>query len=106
MKLLKNIIIQYTVITFLVILFISIALGTILSQRITNYAIQTHIDIFPHVIQSIAKDHPEVYTFLKSPAGTNVPEDVKSFFNDLLSFGAIFRIKVWGKEGTILWSDK
>ncbi|MCL4416783.1 MAG: HD domain-containing protein [Actinobacteria bacterium] len=106
MKLLKNIIIQYTVITFLVILFISITLGIILSQRITNYTIQTHIDTFPQVIQSIVKDHPQVYTFLKSPAGTIVPEDVKVFLNDLFSFGAIFRIKVWGKDGTILWSDK
>lgn len=106
MKLLRNIILQYTIITFLAILFISISLGTILSQQITNHIIQTHIDIFPHVIQSIAKDHPQIYTFLKSPPGTNVPEDVKSFFNDLLSFSAIFRIKVWGKDGTILWSDK
>lgn len=106
MKLLKNIVIQYTVITFLVILFISITLGTILSQRITNYTIQTHIEAFPHVIQLIANAHPQVYTFLKSPAGANVSEDVKSFLNELLSFGAISRIKVWGKDGTILWSDK
>lgn len=106
MKLLKNIIIQYTVGTFLVILIISITLGTILSQRITDYTIQTHIDIFPIVIQTSANNHPEVYTFLKSPTGTSLPEGVKSFFKDLLSIGTIFRIKVWGKDGTILWSDK
>jgi len=106
MKLLKNIIIQYTIITFLVILIISVTLGTILSKRITNYTIQTHVDIFPIVIQSSANNHPEVYTFLKSPAGTSLPEHVRSFSEELLSIGTIFRIKIWGKDGTILWSDK
>lgn len=106
MKLLNNIIFQYTVITLIVVLVVSVFLGTIISREITNHLIQTHVGIFPHVIQSMIKDHVTTYTFLKSPPGTALPEDVNSFFGDLLSFGTIFRIKVWGKDGTILWSDR
>ena len=106
MRLLQNIIFRYTVVTFVVISLVSLGLGAILSQQITNHLIQTHIKVFPHVMKSIVKNHLEVYAFLNAPPGSEVPQDVASFFNDLFTFGAVFRIKVWGKDGTILWSDK
>lgn len=106
MGLLRNTIVHYTVITFVVMLFSSVSLGVVLSRQVTDYLIQTHIDIFPHVIRSLADEHPEVISFLNAPPGSAVPESVKIFFDEILSFGAVFRIKVWGKDGTILWSDK
>jgi hypothetical protein len=26
--------------------------------------------------------------------------------DDLFTFGAVFRVKLWGQDGTILWSDR
>jgi response regulator RpfG family c-di-GMP phosphodiesterase len=102
----NNVMLNYTVITLLVTLLVSAALGTVLSRRAGEHLIKTHSSVYPDVIHVMAKDHPEFFTFLQAPPGTRIPENAKMFLDDLLSIKSIFRIKVWSGDGTILWSDR
>jgi HD-GYP domain-containing protein (c-di-GMP phosphodiesterase class II) len=102
----RNILVSYTVITFIVIAATSFMLAFYLSRLNTNHLVRTHIDIYPNLIQAIVKDHPNFFEYLESPPGTSMPLNSQEFLSALLDFHAIFRIKVWNRDGTILWSDK
>lgn len=106
MRIRGNILLQYTVITFLVTALVTAGLGLVLSRRLTDHLIRAHLDIYPHVIRAMVRESPEFSTFLQAPPGTPPPEEVQSLFNDILSFGGIFRIKLWGPDATVLWSDR
>ncbi|MDP2157787.1 MAG: hypothetical protein Q8K68_08780, partial [Nitrospirota bacterium] len=102
----QNILVSYTIITFLIIAAASFMLAFFLSRLNTNHLVRTHIDIYPNLIQAIIKDHPSFYDYLESRPGTAMPLNSQQFLSDLLGFQSIFRVKVWNRDGTILWSDK
>jgi HD-GYP domain-containing protein (c-di-GMP phosphodiesterase class II) len=102
----NNVILHYTVITLLVTLLVSAGLGAVLSRRAGEHLINTHSSVYPDVIQVMVKDHPEFFAFLRSPAGASIPDNARTFLDDLLSIKSVFRIKVWSSDGTILWSDR
>ena len=102
----RNILVSYTIITFIVIAVTSFMLAFYLSRLNTNHLVRTHIDIYPNLIQAIVKDHANFFEYLESPPGTSMPLNSQEFLSELLEFHAIFRVKVWNRDGTILWSDK
>ncbi len=106
MKLKNNIIFQYSVITLLVITIVSVLLASILSRKITDYLILTHINIYPEVVQIILNNNPEAYSVFKMSPQKKADEEITTWLRELLEFGAVYRIKIWDKKGTILWSDQ
>lgn len=101
----NNLLVQYTAISFVVVLLFTLFLGTVISRKVTDHLIKTHSRVFPFVVQNLINDHPETYRFLQAPPGAALPVDVERFLSKLTEFGAIFRVKVWGPDGTILWSN-
>ena len=87
------------------ILIAAIVLVIILSNHFTNYLIQSHIKLYPEIVSLLTKENPKVNEFFYLEAGQRLDDEVEEFFNDLLSLGVVFRIKVWSRTGTILWSD-
>ncbi len=77
----------------------------ILSNHFTNYLIQSHIKLYPEIVSLLTKENPKVNEFFYLEAGQRLDDEVEEFFNDLLSLGVVFRIKVWSRTGTIRWSD-
>lgn len=105
-RLLKNVIAQYTLITLVVIAVISAVLGIVITRRIEDHVLKSHVSMFPAVIKAMVKDHPAVYAIFSSPGiKINLP-DLNEQMDDLFTFGAVFRVKLWGQDGTILWSDR
>lgn len=106
MKLFKNIIVQFTFFTFFVVFTISISLAVILSRSLTNQALAQHIDIYPKLVTSMVNIQPEILSFFQEepPAAGNSVTAVKSF-NGLLTFGTVFRVKVWRLDNSIAWSN-
>jgi len=105
-RLLKNVIAQYTIITLLVISVISVVLGIVITRRIEDHVLMSHVSMFPPVIKAMVKDHPVLYDAFSSRNVKLNPSELNEQMNDLFTFGSIFRVKLWGKDGTILWSDK
>ncbi|BCR03408.1 hypothetical protein DESUT3_04770 [Desulfuromonas versatilis] len=100
-----NILIRYTLISFAVVLGFSLSLGILVSRQITDHIIQSHIRIFPLVVNAIARNNPSVKQFFLAPPGTTVPEDVQRFLDELHRLETVFRVKLWGADAVVHWSD-
>jgi class 3 adenylate cyclase len=100
-----NIILQYSIATFLIILAVSVALGVMLAARITDYQLRSHIRLFPELIGLIAKDNPEIYDMFQTPSGGFVSPGTETVLRGLFGLGTIFRVKAWSANATIVWSD-
>lgn len=105
-RLLRNVIAQYTIITLVVIAVISVVLGIVITRRIEDHVLKSHVSMFPPVIRAMVKDHPVLYDVFSSRRMKLDPSHLNEQMNDLFTFGTVFRVKMWGADGTILWSDK
>lgn len=101
----KNSLLQYSILTLIIILIVSFGLTNILTAYITDYTINSHISIYPDMVKIFVKNSQLVQYYFEQPPGTLDDEDGRWVFSDLLLLGEIFRLKVWGDDGTILWSD-
>lgn len=104
-KIRNNIILQYTLIIFAVVLSVTLALGFVISRQVTNHLIRSHIGMFPFLIQHLTHSQPEIYQFFKAPPGRELPPDAAHFLEELTNFGAVFRVKLWANDTTVLWSN-
>ncbi|MCM2263764.1 MAG: HD domain-containing protein [Desulfuromonadales bacterium] len=102
----SHVILQYTVITFVVVLLVTLILAQIMTKRVTEEVIQSHLRVFPELVRTTLKQHPEAARWFQSPPGEKVPEEVGEFFAALLDIPGVFRIKVWNERGDVLWSDR
>jgi len=101
-----NVILQYSVATFIIVTVISISLGVTLTRRIVDYQIRSHVRLYQEVAQLTLKDDVEAYALFASEAPGSVTPHLAGLFSELRSLGNIFRVKIWGRDGTILWSDQ
>jgi HD-GYP domain-containing protein (c-di-GMP phosphodiesterase class II) len=101
-----NILLQYTAATLGIVLAITVILGTTLNRRIEDYQIRSHIQIFPEVVRLTVGDLPEFYGVFRGNSPDAIPPRVVALFREFLSLGTVFRVKIWGRDGMILWSDQ
>jgi HD-GYP domain-containing protein (c-di-GMP phosphodiesterase class II) len=106
MKFRGNIILQYSVLTFAIIVTISVILGTTLTRRITDYELRSHSNLFPEVVRLTVKDDAQVYAVFDKGTPQAVTPRAAELFADFLSLGKIFRVKIWSRDAMILWSDQ
>jgi HD-GYP domain-containing protein (c-di-GMP phosphodiesterase class II) len=92
--------------TFAIVAFITVAIGVTLTRRIAAYQIDSHVRLYQRVAQIAFKDEAEVEALFRADTPGVVSAHLEGLFRDFLSLGNIFRVKVWGRDGTILWSDE
>ena len=102
----KNIILQFTIITFVVIVGVSSYLATLLTDRMTERVIHHHLDFYPRLATRLINNDPDVYKIFKKDIPKELKQQICSRFREFLHFGTIFRTKVWTLDGTVLWSDE
>ncbi len=100
-----NILAQFTLVTLLATIILSAGLSYTLEKQTRRELIRNHIEIYPSVINALAADHPDFYDFFKAPPGSRPTESVLNLLEDLAGFGKVYRVKVWNRAGTIVWSD-
>jgi len=101
-----NIILQYSAVTLVIVSAITAALGITLTRRIGEYQIDSHVRLYQEVARLTVKDDPGVYALFAANTPAAVTPQLVSLFREFLSLGNIFRVKIWGRDGTILWSDQ
>ena len=101
-----NTILQYSLATFGIVTVISVALGVTLTRRIAAYQVDSHVRLYQQVAQIAFKDEADIDALFKSDTPGVVSPHLESLFRNFLSLGNIFRVKIWGRDGTILWSDQ
>lgn len=102
----QNIILQYTLATFTVSLSVSLVLGFLLSERLSAQAIKIYTNIFPRMVAYIVEERPQVCSLLASGKATQMPLEFEAFAAQLQSLGSVFDVKIWDRQGTIVWSSK
>src|SRR3989338_4502180 len=102
----QNIIFQYTLTTFVVSLAVSLVLGFLLSQRLSDQAIKAYTNFFPRVVAYVVKDKSEARSLLASGKGAQMPLEFEGLAAELQSLGSVFDVKIWDLQGTIVWSSK
>lgn len=100
----KNSLLQYSVLTFIIILVVSFGLINILTSYVADYTINSHIKIYPDMVKIFVKNNQLVKFYFEQPPGT-LETRGKWVFSDFLLLGNIIRLKIWDNNGTILWSD-
>lgn len=106
MKAFKNIIFQYSLASLAAVLTVTLILSYFLTQGTKAHLIDMHLQLFSDIVQNEAKGMPEIYEFFLSPPGSSPPQNLDHYITELTSFGDVFRIKLWGPEAVILWSDE
>ena len=112
MRISGNVLLQYSAATFVIVTAISIALGIILLAIalviviIADYQISSHVRLYQEVARLTLKDDTEAYALFATGDPGSVTPHLAGLFSEMLSLGNIFRVKIWGRDGTILWSDQ
>lgn len=101
-----NILLEYVLTIVFVILFISVALGVILTFEVRDYQIRSHIQIFPEILRVFFDDEPELRAYLLESGGKPPNQALSARLGSLLRLGGVFRAKLWEPDGTIRWSDQ
>jgi HD-GYP domain-containing protein (c-di-GMP phosphodiesterase class II) len=105
-KLKNNVLVQYSLATFLVTLVISLSLALLLAGNVTNYYLRSHIETFPQIVALAFQEDPETKDWFDRLQPGEPPAALKARLDRLLHLGKIFRLKVWSPGGVILWSDE
>ena len=101
-----NILLQYSTATFAIILAVSVALGITLATQITDYQLRSHIRLYPDLIDLVVKQNAGVSTMFRTASGGPVTPESEVVLRSFFGLGTIFRVKVWSRDGTIIWSDQ
>jgi len=106
MKLRGNVLLQYSLVTLGIVLAISIGLGVTLVHRLTDYQLDSHVRLYEEVVRITVNNDPAVFRVFDVDTPQAVTPSVSDLFREFLSLGNIFRVKAWGRDATILWSDQ
>lgn len=105
MKIRDNILLQYTGGLLVVTLVLGFALSFFMNNWTEEQTISHHIDLYPEIIRQKIIANPSIVSFFAANQQDYNERDVHQFYDEIKSFGKIFRVKVWGENAVILWSD-
>lgn len=105
MRLRDNVLLQYTVATLVVILLFSAVLGQSLIKLTSDLQIKQHLDLYPQISKQLLSHHPDAVSVLANNQYQQGASALQGLVDDLLQFENIFRVKLWGQQATVLWSD-
>lgn len=105
MRFRDNVLLQYTVSTFTVILIFSLILGSVLARFTSEIQMKKHLDLYPQITKQVLEYHPEAVRAFTDKHYSESAGAMQGLAEDLLAFDDVFRVKLWGEDNVILWSD-
>lgn len=95
----------FAVLSLAMIAIVIVILGNNLVDDSNDRVTKIHLRSLPDTVRSVLDQHKDVTQWFSQPPGGALPEPVARLSEGLLNLPGVFRIKVWDKHGTILWSD-
>ena len=105
MKIKNNIMLQYTISTFIVVLIVSLVLGFFLARWTVDLQLKKHIDLYPEIVQQQLVNNQDILDYMDKSDYSITPVRITEFINEFKNFGSVFRVKIWGRDSVVLWSD-
>ncbi len=105
MTLRRNIILQYSAVTLGIVAAVTAALGITLTRRLQDYQISSHASLYPEISRLTVTDDAEVHALFAAGVPQAVTPRLVGMFEKFLTLGNVFGVKIWSRDGTILWSS-
>jgi len=102
----RNGILLYASISLVLILAITYGFGIITTRHVSDQITRAHLRQLPETVQGIMREYPDASPWFSLPPGKNLPAPVRNMFTALTDIPGVFRVKLWDRHGTILWSDR
>lgn len=96
---------KYAVLSALILVLAIPVLGKTLVDDVNDRLTKTHLRLLPETVRTLFDQHRDVPNWFLQPPGTSLPQSMVKLSERLLNIPGVFRLKVWSKNGTILWSD-
>lgn len=100
----SNLILQYSLLTFIVIASVSVITAKLVSSYSVNRIIEAHIQSYPIVVEELARNNDEIISYFENDSTKNRTEHFPNIFEQLATMGDVFRIKIWNTDRIVLWS--
>ncbi len=104
-RLSDNVLVQYTVVVFITVALLSVAVGLVLQQQLRNVLIESRLEVYPRLIRTETENHPYLLQYLARAEPRQPPEDVHEFLSSVSKAFGASRLKLWSRDNTVLWSD-
>ncbi len=106
MNLKNNVLLQYSAVTLVLTLLVTISTGAYMGHKSKQYLIETHLDLYPNFVQHFTESEDSVTYFLDNSNQKSIPRELNSHLQLLLEIESVFRIKLWNRNDTVIWSDR
>lgn len=83
----------------------AIAAGFVLNQQNKDQLIQSHIKVYPVLVEKIMDIHPSIRDGIAASSRSIIRQNADALAREFEELGTICRIKIWDKQGTVIWSD-
>ena len=99
-----NIIFYYSVISLVIIGLVTAAAGIWIGSQSRNYLIETHLEIYPLLIEHMADENLQVLDYFLSNTESKMPDRVQEHMDMILKLDPITQVNLWNPRNQILWS--
>lgn len=98
-------VIQFVGITLAITVAAAAAAGFILNRQNKDALIRSHIKVYPVLVGKVLDLYPSVRRHMHANDSGALGRESSSLLEEFRELTTVFRIKIWGRDGTVLWSD-
>ncbi len=101
----RNILIDYSLATLGITLLVTLAAGSLLSRAGKEQLIQSHLDLYPAIINHITHaESREIQGFFRGTQ-SDIPQAVEEHTEILMELSSIHTMKIWNAQGELIWTS-
>jgi acyl carrier protein phosphodiesterase len=100
------VLLQYSIATFLLTLLVTLATGAYIGEKSKQQLIEAHLDLYPSLIGHFFEDTPRFADYIRNAPEEQIPESLRNHLEMLLDIDTVFRVKLWNRDQTVVWSDQ
>ncbi|MCF7916117.1 MAG: HD domain-containing protein [Spirochaetaceae bacterium] len=102
----SNVLLHYSIVTLLITLVVTFSTGIYMGYKSKQHLIETHLDLYPNLVQHFTESDASIVSYFNNPAEYALPEDLDDHLQLLFKIETVFRVKLWNRNNTVIWSDR
>jgi response regulator RpfG family c-di-GMP phosphodiesterase len=106
MRLRHHILVQYSIITFVITIAVAFASGALLGRTGKRHLIEMHLESYPVLVDNLVWSSPQLLRQLSDSGSAELPEEFRDRLEALSDIDSVIRVKLWNSGNQIIWSDE
>ena len=99
-------ILQFSLLSLAITVVTAVAAGLMLNHQAREAMIRSHVSVYPLVVEKILDLHPMLREQLAAKDAERLRWDAMVLKQELQTLGPVVSVRLWGGDGTLLWSDR